>query len=351
VIFPEGALSQNRLDAGLMHETLENQTKPHRFRGIVGRSPKLLSVLKKASLIADTKATVLIEGESGTGKELIAHTIHYKSRRAAKLLISLNCGAVPEQLLESEFFGYEKGAFTGAVKSYKGKFEVADGGTIFLDEIDELAPLAQIKLLRVLQRGEFTPLGSHDIRRSDVRIIGATNRDLKELVEKGVFRQDLYYRLNIVKLRLPPLRERREDLPLLIHYFLNTFCADLHKPPLKMHQETTTFLMKYSYLGNIRELENIIHRSVLLCEGNEVVPAHLPIEVRSAGENGPDLAPVTFVQAKQEFERAYLKMVLGESKGVIRKAARRAGLDYKNFYMKLKMYEINPNSYRSPLRD
>ena len=318
----------------------------HNFAGIIGRNQQLLEVLKNADRIADTKASVLIEGESGTGKELIARAIHYISSRAAKPLISINCGAVPENLLESEFFGYERGAFTGAIKNYKGKFEAADGGTIFLDEVDEMTPALQVKLLRVLQRGEFTPLGSHEIRRSDIRVIAATNRNLKHLVNEGWFRHDLYYRLNVVYLHLPPLRERKEDLPLLIERFLCQFCEQFNKSPLKLSKSSETLLIDYSYPGNIRELENIIQQAVLMCETDEVLPEHLSSEVRQISAARSRQPALTFNEAKEEFERIYFEKVLRESKGVIRKAARRAGLDYKNFYMKLKCYNINPSGFK-----
>jgi transcriptional regulator with PAS, ATPase and Fis domain len=318
----------------------------HGFNGIIGRNHQFLEVLKNASHIADTKATVLIEGESGTGKELIARAIHEASSRAGKPLICINCGAVPENLLESEFFGYEKGAFTGAIRSYKGKFEAANGGTLFLDEVDELPLCLQVKFLRVLQRGEFTPLGTNEIRRSDVRVIAATNRNLKQLVNEGGFRHDLYYRLNVVYLHLPPLRERKEDLPLLIEHFLNQFCEQFNKSPLKLNKSTETFLMEYSYPGNIRELENIIQRAVLLCETDEILPEHLPCEFCNVGVTDQRPAPLTFSEAREQFERVYFEKVLSESKGVIRQAARRAGLDYKNFYMKLKCYGIDPHGFR-----
>jgi transcriptional regulator with PAS, ATPase and Fis domain len=329
-----------------MLDPVDGQVQCSGFLGIIGRNRRLLEVLKSAENIANTKATVLIEGESGTGKELIARAIHYISRRAAKPLISINCGAVPENLLESEFFGYARGAFTGAVKNYKGKFEAADGGTIFLDEVDEMTPALQVKLLRVLQRGEFTPLGTHEIRRSDVRVIAATNHHLKQLVDEGRFRHDLYYRLNVVYLHLPPLRERKEDLPLLIESFLSRFCKQYNKPPLKLNEQAETLLKGYDYPGNVRELENIIQRAVLLCEADEILPEHLPCEFCSETETARRPAPQTFSEARKQFERVYFEKVLSESKGVIREAARRAGLDYKNFYMKLKCYGIAPHVFR-----
>jgi len=329
-----------------MVDPAQTASQPHCFNRIIGRNLQLLEVLRDASRIADTKATVLIEGESGTGKELIARAIHYESSRADKPMICINCGAVPENLLESEFFGYERGAFTGALKSYKGKFQAADGGTIFLDEVDEMPPALQVKLLRVLQRGEFTPLGTHEIRRSDVRIIAATNSNLKQLVAEGRFRDDLYYRLNVVYLHLPPLRERKEDLPLLIDRFLCQFCEQFNKSPLKLNKSTETLLMDYSYPGNIRELENIIQRAVLLCETDEILPEHLPCEFCNVGVTDQRFAPLTFSEAREQFERIYFEKVLSESKGVIREAARRAGLDYKNFYMKLKCYGIDPHGFR-----
>jgi len=329
-----------------MVDPVQRVSLPYCFNGIIGRNLQFLDVLKNASRIADTRATVLIEGESGTGKELIARAIHDASSRAGKPLICINCGAVPENLLESEFFGYEKGAFTGASKSYKGKFEAADGGTLFLDEVDEMPLCLQVKFLRVLQRGEITPLGTHEIRHSDVRVIAATNRNLKLFVDEGRFRHDLYYRLNVVYLHLPSLRERKEDLPSLIERFLYQFCEQFNKNPLKLNKSTETLLMEYNYPGNIRELENIIQRAVLLCETDEVLPEHLPCEFYNVGEADQRPTSLTFSEAREQFERVYFEKVLSESKGVIRGAARRAGLDYKNFYMKLKCYGINPYGFK-----
>ncbi|MHC4361100.1 MAG: sigma-54 interaction domain-containing protein [Planctomycetota bacterium] len=315
---------------------------PSDFPEIIGRSPKLLQLLKNVGLIADTKATVLIEGETGTGKEQIAEAIHARSRRSSKIMTSINCGAIPENLLESEFFGYAKGAFTGADKNHKGRFEISDGSTVFLDEIDELHPNAQVKLLRVLQKGEFTPLGTHEIRHSDVRIVAATNRNLKKLVEKKQFRQDLYYRLCIVNLRLPALRERKEDLPLLIEFFLRKYCDYFSKTQLEVSRTAEVCLKEYNYPGNIRELENIMQHAVLLCQGSEILPEHLPLEVHNLDGKYPIREHITYVEAKRIFERSYFEEAMTASKGVIRKAARRAGLDYKNFYVKMKSYRIDP---------
>jgi len=318
------------------------------FPDLIGESPQFLSLLKNLPLIAATNAIILIEGESGTGKELIAKAIHYNSSRSDKALICINCGAIPESLIESEFFGYQRGAFTGAIKNAKGKFEAADGGTIFLDEVGELAPPTQVKLLRVLQWGEFTPLGTNENRKSDVRIIAATNCNLKVLVEKGIFRADLYYRLNVVSLQLPPLRERRADLPLLMRFFLDKFYREYGRHPIGISPSAEQLLLQYNYPGNIRELENIIQRAVLLSNDAELGVQHLPEEVQNFRENDNSSGPLsTFSEARRLFELRYLEGILSSSNGVIREAARLAGMDYKNFYMKLKCHNINPNAFKS----
>ncbi len=315
-----------------------------------GNSPKLNSIFEHIDLVADTRATVLIEGESGTGKELIAKFIHYRSARSDKPLICINCGAIPEPLVESELFGYERGAFSGAIGNFKGKFEAAQDGTIFLDEVGELAVSTQVKLLRVLQCGEFTPLGTNESRKSEARIIAATNRNLRELIDQGYFRNDLFYRLNVISFQLPPLRERREDLPLLIEYFLHKFCNEYGRHSLTIAPSAEALLLRYSYPGNIRQLENIIQRAVLLCAHKEIHNEHLPEEVQKYAEdnNGSEQQPLTFTEAKILFEQNYLKSVLSVSDGVIREGARLAGMNYKNFYMKLKSHNINPNTFKSP---
>jgi PAS domain S-box-containing protein len=243
---------------------------------IVGQSPVVRQLNYQIELVAPTLATVLITGESGTGKELIARAIHRASSRQQRPLIRVNCAAIPQELFESEFFGHVRGAFSGAVTARLGRFEVADGGTLFLDEIGELPLNLQGKLLRVLQDGEFERVGESSTRRVDVRVIAATNRDLKSLVERGLFREDLYFRLNVFPIRSAPLRERLDDIPLLVAHFLRATCQRFHKPELKVSMAHIQRLQEYSWPGNIRELENRIERQVILSQGDKLVLEDLP---------------------------------------------------------------------------
>lgn len=327
---------------------LEKELRTHYdFNAIIGSSMKMMEVLDLISQVAETDATVLIEGESGTGKELVARAIHYNSLRRNKPLLSVNCAAFPENLLESEFFGHEKGAFTGASKQQKGKFELADNGTLFLDEVDDMSPALQVKLLRVIQFGEFTPIGSQETKRCDVRIIAASKPDLSKLVGSGKFREDLYYRLNLFIIKMPPLKERREDILLLAEYFLQDACKKLKKKEPELNPAVKQILQNYSYPGNVRELQNVIHRAAILCRGKFIEPTHLPEELRrgqikSTSEDGKTL--LLFSEAKkrvvEDFERSYLQLVLEECNGVISRAAQLAGMHSKNFHEKLAKYDI-----------
>ncbi len=344
----------NALEKSLLADSLTSHEiilrRKYNFETIVGHSPQMIEILEAISHVAITDAPVLIQGETGTGKELVAHAVHSNSKRWQMPLITVNCGAFPDNLLESEFFGHEKGAFTGAFKSHKGKFEQADGGTFFLDEIDDMSPVLQVKLLRVLQCGEFSALGSEKIKRCDVRVIAASKKPLHQLVEDGKFRDDLYYRLNLVLLELPPLRERKEDILLLANCILEKACQNLNKPLPKLTPEVKVVIRNYQYPGNIRELENIIQRAAIFCNEETVKVHHLPREIRPTNIVSrlkvDDSAPETFHNAKkkiiEEFERNYLKQMLDECNGVIRRAAIRAGLQEKNFHLKLKKYGIRP---------
>lgn len=246
---------------------------------IIGESPKLKEVLKIVKKVAPTDSTVLITGESGTGKELIVKLLHKLSPRANKPLVPINCGAIPKDLLESELFGHEKGAFTHAFRSRPGRFELADGGTIFLDEIGELDPSLQVKILRVIQEKEIERLGAVKSKKVDVRIVAATNRDLEEEVKRGNFREDLFYRLNVVPIYIPPLRERKEDILLLAEHFLKKFCKKNKRPQLKLASETKRYLLNYHWPGNVRELENLMERMTILCEKDVVLPEDLPSKI------------------------------------------------------------------------
>ena len=252
------------------------------FGNIVGRSRAMRSVYELIEKVAQTRATVLITGESGTGKELIARSIHFNSPRRDKPFISVSCSALPESLLESELFGHERGAFTGAYALRKGRFELAEGGTLFLDEVGEIAPALQVKLLRVLQEMDFERVGGTKTIHVDARVLAATNRDLKRDVEQGRFREDLYYRLRVVQLEVPPLRERRDDVPLLAHHFLRKTASANGLPAKRISEEALRLLCQYEWTGNVRELENAVERAVILCDGDEIRPQDLPEELRAA---------------------------------------------------------------------
>ena len=320
----------------------------YEFESIIGHSPKMIEIMDIVAQVANTDATVLIQGETGTGKELVARALHYNSSRRDMPFITINCGALPEQLLESELFGHEKGAFTGAIVKKIGKFEAANGSTIFLDEVSEMSPFLQVKLLRILQSGEYAPVGSIKNRWCDVRVIAATNQNLKEQMKQGKFRQDLFYRLHVMCLDLPPLRERREDIVLLIEHFLRKFADELGKEKITISEAAHNLLLTYDYPGNVRELENIIRRAIILTKTNRIEPIHLPQEIVAAEdtctEEGWD-----FHRAKKQvienFERQYLTSLLKENRGVICQAARKARLDVKNLRLKLKKYGINPRSF------
>jgi DNA-binding NtrC family response regulator len=329
---------------------------PVRF---IGRDPKVLQLLDLVNQVADTTATVLITGESGTGKELIARLIFERSSRNKHALVAVNCGAIPESLQESEFFGHVKGAFTGASRRKIGKLELANGGTIFLDEIGEMSRSLQVTLLRTLQSGEYSPVGSADTRFCDVRVIAAANRNLLDLVDSGEFRQDLYYRLNIIHLEIPPLRERRGDVPILCDHFLRTLSQKQQKPTPEITREAREILNHYDYPGNVRELENIVRRAVILCGNSAISPEHLSAEVRGATAVATPVmtsSPAAVesedfqtakARAVESFERAYLTSVLRKSGGIVSRASDRSGLSERNFHEKLKRYGINAKAFRT----
>jgi transcriptional regulator with GAF, ATPase, and Fis domain len=257
--------------------------------GIIGESPALKKVFEVLGKVAPTESTVLVTGESGTGKELLVRALHANSRRTEKPFMPINCGAIPKDLLESELFGHEKGAFTHAIKNRSGRFELADGGTIFLDEIGELDLNLQVKILRVIQEREFERIGGTRTQKVDVRIVAATNRDLEQEVERGTFREDLFYRMNVIPLRLPPLRERGSDILVLAEYFLRKFCSGKDRKPLALDRETREMLLAYHWPGNVRELENFMERMSILCEGDIVKPEDLPRKIwNSLGSERPE---------------------------------------------------------------
>lgn len=310
------------------------------FDSIIGRSPQMESIFEKVRQVAPTKASVLIQGETGTGKELIAKAIHFNSPRRRKPFVAVNCGALTQTLLESELFGHEKGAFTGAVKQKAGRFEMAHGGTIFLDEISETSAELQVKLLRVLQEHEFERVGGTKPVKVDVRLVTATNRDLKKEVEAGNFREDLYYRLNVIRIDLPPLRERPEDIPLIANHFLKHFNEE-HGKNLTMNPKTMQVLQNYHWPGNVRQLRTIMESSVILTSGREVMPKNLPEEIRT--ESAPSNAVRLRVgMTVSDAEKELIKATLSEFNGNKAKAARTLGLGRKTLYRKLQEYGIEP---------
>ena len=309
------------------------------YPNIIGESDAMKEVFRMIERLTQSDSTVLILGESGTGKELIASTIHYQGKRKDAPFVIVNCGALPENLIESELFGYEKGAFTGATRRKPGRFELAHGGTIFLDEVGELPPSVQVKLLRVLQDGTFERLGGTESIKVDVRVIAATNRDLEREVREGNFREDLYYRLAVIPLTLPPLRERREDIPLLIEHFLQRYNSRLGKQTV-FSKEAVEALMEYPFPGNVRELENIVERVVTLCESDRVKKEDLPPHVLKKGrEKDSPAQPLTKVA--QEAEKEYIIRILKQTGGNRSRAAEILGISRKTLWEKMRAYGLN----------
>jgi two-component system response regulator PilR (NtrC family) len=321
------------------------------FGNIIGQSPKMVVLYDLLEKVSPTKTNILITGESGTGKELVAKAIHYNSPRKEKPFVTLNCGAIPESLIESELFGHMKGAFTDAIATKKGLFEVADEGTIFLDEISELPLLMQVKLLRVLQDKEFKRVGGTEDIRVDVRIIAATNKELEEAVKEKRFREDLFYRLNVIQIKLPPLRDRREDIQILANHFLKKYSQELSKSISKISPEALQILLNYEYPGNVRELQNIIERAVAL-EGSSDLTAHNlssylseqpllkkgPIDIEIPND-GIDLEKMV-----EDLERTLLLKALDKTKGIKKKAAELLHINFRSMRYRLEKYGLNHGS-------
>ena len=335
------------------------------FEGVFGESADLLEALETAEKAAPTNLPVLIYGESGTGKELMAKVIHSNGARADKPYVSVNCGAIPDNLIESELFGHKKGAFSGASSDRKGKFESADGGTIFLDEIGELPLEGQVKLLRVLQSNELQRVGSDEVVFVDARIVAATNRDLAEMCAEGKFREDLYYRLSVIDVTLPPLRDRRDEIPLLIDYFTTEAAESLQRPPIKMTPRLRTFMIHYAYPGNIRELRNIVYRVSCLADGFADIE-HLPVGVR--GNYSQDCSaqkkkkegyqamldrPLAEIkkEAASAAEKLYLEQGLIEEKGKVVNLARRIGMNRSHVWTLIKKNGIKVEDFKKKKRE
>jgi len=312
---------------------------PHTPYGFLGESEPMLKVFKAISKAASTSATVLISGESGTGKELLARAIHYSSRRSSASFVPINCGGIPEGLLESELFGYVKGAFTGAIESRAGFFQTADGGTIFLDEISETSLNMQVKLLRVLQDRDVYMVGSNRPRKVDVRILASTNKNLPGLVKNGLFREDLYFRLNVISIELPPLRQRGDDIVLLVHHFARKFSEEQNKTTPRFSDNALKVLTDYHWPGNVRELENVIHRLVVMTECDCIKVPDLPSLMRFSALREPDLTR-TLAQVEAE----YIRNVLASLDGNKTKAARILGIDRKTLREKLSKIDTSLGS-------
>ena len=317
------------------------------FNNIVGHSPRMLQIYNLIKQVGGTKTNVLISGESGTGKELVARAIHQMSPRTEKPFITINCSAIPDSLMESELFGHVKGAFTGAVASKKGLFEISHGGTVFLDEIGDLSQFIQVKLLRVIQEREFMRVGETETVSVDVRIISATNRDLEREIIEGRFREDLFFRLNVVHLHLPPLRERREDIPLLAQYFLEKYSGELGKNVRSISSYALDALMNYNFPGNVRELENIIERSVALENSNIILPESLVLsEYKKEGQK-EEIPPIRLTASGMdlekelsELEKDLIQQALQLSNGGIKKAAELLRVSFRAMRWKIQKYNL-----------
>ncbi len=326
-----------------LQSQLEQRFSP---ANIVGNSKAMRMVYDLIAQVCKSDTTVLIRGESGTGKELVAGAIHYNSLRASKPLIKVNCGALPETIIESELFGHEKGAFTGAISMRKGRFELAHGGSIFLDEIGDLSPMTQIKLLRVLQEREFERVGGIATIKTDVRIIAATNRHVEQLIEQGKFREDLYYRLNVFPIHVPPLRERKTDIPLLADYFVEKYNGANHKSIRRISTPAIDMLMSYHWPGNVRELENCVERAVILSTDDVIHGHYLPPTLQTAEASGTQHTG-TLEATLANVERDLILDALKASRGNKAKAARALGITERIMGLRVKHFGINPTRFRT----
>ena len=341
---------QSRIDTQLHKLWLQN-SKNKKNKGaaerhpiLITESPPMRKVLKAINKVAPTDASVLIQGETGVGKELIAKAIHAMSPRAGRTFLPVNCGAIPETLIESTLFGHEKGAFTGAIDIHQGVFERAEGGTLFLDEIDSLSPAAQVRLLRALQEGEIERVGGKRTLSVDVRIIAATNQNLEKLVREGSFRQDLYYRILVVRIAIPPLRKRREDLPPLVQLILQNLAEKYHRPVPRISRPVMQQIRQYSWPGNVRELENVLERSFLFADADEIGE----LELDRPFHDGPDLSWQEIRdKALEQVERGFLTEALHHHQGNVEKIAATMGITPRAVYLKLKNHGLSPSEFRN----
>lgn len=342
------ALEYKRLQAENISLKKELKRK-YKFENIVGDSGKMQAVFRLIEKVADSESTILIQGESGTGKELVAKAIHYNSSRRDHYIIPVNCGAIPENLLESELFGHVKGAFTGATTNRIGRFEAADSGTIFLDEIGDMSPKLQVKVLRVLQEQEFEPVGSTKSIKVNVRVLAATNQNLEELVEEKRFREDLFYRLNVIPIQIPPLRERKSDIPLLMNHFYKIFCAEKQRALEPISQEIMKLLTNYEWPGNVRELENLVERMVILTDKDTINIEDLPEKIRQGVPNQsvePFDIPeqgMDFNKVVGEYENNIIKAALAKTRGNKNMAAKLLALKRTTLVEKIKKKGIEGN--------
>ncbi len=334
----EHALERKRL----VEENTALRTKAWHKYDIIGKSKSILGLKSDIARVAPSNSWVLITGENGTGKEFVARNIHLLSNRSGKPFVEVNCAAIPEELIESELFGHEKGAFTSAIAQKKGKFDLSDKGTIFLDEIGDMSLKTQAKILRILQEQSFERVGGTERISVDVRVIAATNKNLKEQIVKGTFREDLYYRLNVIPFHVPPLRERREDIPLFIDHFLDEFCRETARERLKLAEDSMEMLSAYEWPGNVRELKNVIERLVIMTPGAVITGDDIPSYIKGAGPVQPRsiFGSALLKEARREFEREFISRKLKEFGGNIAKTAEAIGIERSHLYRKIKSYGI-----------
>ena len=337
---------------GLIHLEEENKFLRQKFPQdyeLTGASASILELKEMIGIVSPTNAWILIMGENGTGKELVARSIHRQSKRSNKSFVEVNCAAIPEELIESELFGHEKGSFTGATAKKRGKFDLAHEGTIFLDEVADMSLKAQAKVLRILQEKKFERVGGSSLIATDVRVLAATNKDLEKEMEEGRFRQDLFYRLNVIPLKIPPLRDRKEDIPLLVKRFLSEFAAKEREAEKTITDDALAALMEHDWPGNVRELKNIIERLVIMIPDNVISRSDIPFldkQGREIDEDEGDYASDSFREAKMDFEKQYLMKKLREFEGNISKTAEAIGLERSNLHRKIKAYGLDVKNDR-----